>query len=91
MKLVKEIMSEPGATVHPETLLSDAVNLLSQLNISALPVVDSKNSVLGLVNERDLITNDSYVHLKTLFKLLNEFHFNGVFLNVFFTKLWMAG
>jgi CBS domain-containing protein len=75
MRQVKEIMSEPHATVHQDTRLADVVNLLAQTNTGAIPVVDSSNSVLGLINERDLLTNDSYIHLKTLFKLLNEFHF----------------
>jgi arabinose-5-phosphate isomerase len=41
--------------VAPETLLSDAIALLSQLRISELPVVDEDRRPLGMVDITDLI------------------------------------
>ncbi|QDV82507.1 KpsF/GutQ family sugar-phosphate isomerase [Stieleria magnilauensis] len=42
--------------VAPQTLLSDAIALLSQLRISELPVVDSDRKPIGMVDITDLIT-----------------------------------
>lgn len=42
--------------VSPDTLLSDAIALLSQLRISELPVVDSDGKPIGMVDITDLIT-----------------------------------
>lgn len=42
--------------VAPETLLSDAIALLSQLRISELPVVDDDRKPVGIVDITDLIT-----------------------------------
>lgn len=41
--------------ITPETLLSDAIVLLSQLRISELPVVDADRKPLGIIDITDLI------------------------------------
>jgi arabinose-5-phosphate isomerase len=41
--------------IAPETLLSDAIALLSQLRISELPVVDASQKPLGILDITDLI------------------------------------
>ena len=40
--------------VDPETLLSDAISLLSQLRISELPVVDAYRRPLGMLDITDV-------------------------------------
>lgn len=72
---IKDLMTEIVITIRPDTPLAEAVNILTQHNFNGLPVVDEKNVLVGLLTERDLILNDSYLHLKTLLKLMNEFNF----------------
>jgi CBS domain-containing protein len=50
-----EIMSSPVITVAPETGIKTAAGLLVQHAISALPVVDAKGELVGIVSEADLL------------------------------------
>jgi CBS-domain-containing membrane protein len=52
---VAEIMSRPVITVTPETGIKTAAGLLVQHGISALPVVDAKGELVGIVSEADLL------------------------------------
>ncbi len=52
---VREVMTRDVATVHPETPLRDAVELLVDKNYRALPVVDAQNRVVGIVSNDDLV------------------------------------
>jgi len=73
--LVKDVMTPAAITVREDTPLADAVNMLNLYSFNGLPVVDGSGRLVGLLTERDLILNDSYVHLKTLLKLFGEFDF----------------
>jgi CBS domain-containing protein len=42
-------------TVHPETDVADAVKLLVERDISALPVVDQGGNLVGIISEADLL------------------------------------
>ena len=42
-------------TVHPDTDVADAVKLLSEHDVSALPVVDEPGNLIGILSEADLI------------------------------------
>jgi len=52
---VKERMSFPAITIHPEISLHDALNLMHKEHIRRLPVVDNKGKLIGIVSERDLL------------------------------------
>ena len=56
---VAQIMSRPVVTVIPETGIKDAAELLVQYGISALPVVDTKGELVGIVSEADLLPIES--------------------------------
>ncbi|HWC36501.1 MAG TPA: CBS domain-containing protein [Mycobacteriales bacterium] len=49
-----EIMSTPVVTVRPDTKIVDAAQLLVRHKIAALPVVDARHRMVGLVSEADL-------------------------------------
>ncbi len=49
-------MSKPVITVAPEAGIKTAAELLVEHDISALPVVDSKGRLVGIVSEADLIS-----------------------------------
>lgn len=52
---IGEKMTRDPHCVSPDTLLSDAIALLSQLRISELPVVDAQRKPLGMIDITDLI------------------------------------
>jgi CBS-domain-containing membrane protein len=52
---VAEIMSRPAITVKADTGIKEAARLLVELGISALPVVDAYEVLVGIVSEADLL------------------------------------
>ena len=64
--LVREVMTEPAVTVAPDTSLKEAVRLLDQHQITAMPVVDGGGHLVGVVSEadvlRDVVPTDRRVH-----------------------------
>jgi CBS-domain-containing membrane protein len=50
-----DVMVRDVVTVHPETDVADAVKLLMERDISALPVVDAQGALVGIISEADLI------------------------------------
>jgi len=75
MTKVEDLMTEKVISVNPETKLGDAVAILTKNNFNGIPVVDKQNTLVGLLTERDMMSNKSYMHLATLLKLLNEIKF----------------
>ena len=53
--LVKERMSHPVITIHPELPMQDALNLMHKEQIRRLPVVDKHGRLTGIVSESDLL------------------------------------
>ncbi len=52
---VSDLMVRDVVTIHPETTISEVRELLTRLDISAVPVVDGKNRPVGMVTTADLI------------------------------------
>ena len=50
-----DVMSRSVVTVRPETDLAEAVKLLAEHDVSALPVIDAENNLVGILSEADLI------------------------------------
>jgi len=53
-RIVGDVMRPDIPVVSPETALHEAVRLLLAQRLPALPVVDSKGRVVGVLNEHDL-------------------------------------
>lgn len=53
--LVHEVMSSPAVTVHQDATLKDAVALLERHDVSAMPVVDDRGRLVGVVSEADVV------------------------------------
>lgn len=51
----KDVMTSPVVTVGPETTVQEIAKLLIERRISALPVVDQGERVIGIVSEGDLM------------------------------------
>lgn len=52
---VDEFLTSPAITVTPQTTILDAGLLLLDRNVTALPVVDERGSVVGIVSRADLL------------------------------------
>jgi len=50
-----DVMVRDVVTVHPDTDVAKAVKLLSEHDVSALPVVDDRGHLVGVISEADLI------------------------------------
>jgi CBS-domain-containing membrane protein len=53
--LARDIMTSPVITIRPQARVHEAARLLSDHNISGVPVVDDSGAMVGLVTEADLI------------------------------------
>lgn len=53
--LAKDVMTTKVITVSPDALVSEIAGLLLRNRISAVPVVDTENRILGIVSEGDLM------------------------------------
>jgi len=51
---VKDVMAKPPAYCSPQTNLAAAVEILWRQNCGILPIVDSKEKVVGVVTDRDI-------------------------------------
>lgn len=52
---VKDIMITDVKSVRPDTLVSHALTLLSEYEMSGLPVIDTDNKLVGMFTEKDII------------------------------------
>jgi arabinose-5-phosphate isomerase len=52
---VAEVMTSGGHTAHPQQLAAEALTLMEEHKISALPVVDGDNRLVGAFNMHDLL------------------------------------
>src|SRR4051812_16290534 len=51
--LIRDVMSRGVATVHPDTSLRDAADLMKELDVGVLPVCDG-DQLHGMVTDRDI-------------------------------------
>ena len=55
MPIARELMERVRSTLSPETSLLEAIALLAEGHMSAVPVVDENQSLLGLLTEKDCL------------------------------------
>lgn len=53
---ITEVMTKNPLTVKPDMLAVDAAKILQEKNIDNIPVVDKNNKPLGILDERDLLS-----------------------------------
>jgi CBS-domain-containing membrane protein len=53
--LIRELMTAPAVTVMGDTTIGEALRLLDDHKITAIPVVDRHGDLVGVVSEADLI------------------------------------
>ena len=65
-----EIMSKKVITVKRDTTIEDIAHILTDNNISGVPVVDDENRVVGMVTEKDLLYKDIEPHFPPVIEIL---------------------
>lgn len=69
---VSSFMTKNIVTVRPETPLAELSKIMNEHHFNGLPVVDSRNVLVGIVTEYDLIGGTSGIHLPTLQAVLSQ-------------------
>ncbi|HSI92057.1 MAG TPA: CBS domain-containing protein, partial [Jiangellaceae bacterium] len=56
--LAHEIMTSPVVTVEPDLPLKDAIRMLDKHDITAMPVLDDRERLVGIISEADLLRSE---------------------------------
>ena len=54
-EVVKDVMTTDVATVMHNATLSDAINLMTERNVSRLPVIGEKGELVGIITRKDIV------------------------------------
>jgi arabinose-5-phosphate isomerase len=52
---MRDVMTRNGRTIQPDQLAAEALNIMDELKINALPVVDKSGTLVGAINMHDLL------------------------------------
>lgn len=66
----KEIMSTNVITIGKETTIEEIAHILTDKNISGVPVVDEDNKIIGMVTQKDLLYKDVEPHFPPVVEIL---------------------
>ncbi len=73
MLRAKDIMTRDVITVTPSITIEEFARILMRNQISGAPVVDDNGSLIGIVTENDLITQNKRLHIPTILRLFDAF------------------
>jgi len=68
---VREIMATDVVTVRRDTSVNDIARLMSERDISGVPVVDDAHHVVGIVTELDMIVRNTRLEMPTFIQILD--------------------
>jgi CBS domain-containing protein len=71
----KDLMTTGVVSVSPATSVSEVADILHTRGFSGLPVVNEDNTVLGVITERELFSQDAKLYLPAYVKILQDTHF----------------
>jgi CBS domain-containing protein len=71
--LVRTVMTTDVLTFRPADSVDAAAKALSDRRIGGAPVVDENNRVVGLLEDDDLIVQDSKLHFPTVISVLGAY------------------
>lgn len=66
----KEIMSTDVLTVKRDATIEEIARVLTDNNISGVPVVNDNNQIIGIVTEKDLLYKDVEPHFPPVVEIL---------------------
>ncbi len=73
MLKARDIMTEGVITVNPSMTIEEFARILMKNQISGAPVVDEDGSLIGIITENDLITQNKRLHIPTILRLFDAF------------------
>jgi CBS domain-containing protein len=68
---VREIMATDVVTVRRDTSVNDIARLMSERDISGVPVVDDAHHVVGIVTELDMIVRNTRLEMPAFIQILD--------------------
>ena len=68
---VSEIMTTAPITVSRDTPVNEVARLISERQVSGVPVVEADGTLVGMVTEEDLIVRNANLHLPTVLTFLD--------------------
>ncbi len=71
MLKAKDIMRTGAPTVPPEMTVEALGRLFIEQNITGLPVLDENGTLIGMVTENDLISQNKQLHIPTVLRLFD--------------------
>jgi CBS domain-containing protein len=69
---VRDIMRTEVVTVTPDTTVRDLADILAKHQVSGVPVVDSDDTVVGMVSQADVILQDADLHFPYYINFLDS-------------------
>ncbi|MGW8313816.1 MAG: CBS domain-containing protein [Desulfuromonadales bacterium] len=64
-------MSKKIYSVHQDTEIADLAKMFVENNVNAMPVVDDKGALVGIVSQTDLVEQDKPLHIPTVISLFD--------------------
>ncbi len=71
--LVRQVMTTDVLTFRPTDTVDAAARTLSERKLGGAPVVDEDGRVLGLLEDEDLIVQDSRLHVPTVISIFGAY------------------
>ncbi len=71
MLTAKDIMTTQVHSVTGDTTISELARLFVETRVSAMPVVDGKGNLEGIVTETDMVEQDKPLHIPTVVTLFD--------------------
>ena len=72
MQKAQDIMTKNVITATTATSVTELAQLLASHNIGGVPVLDSSDTLLGVVTESDLIDQKKKIHIPTVVTILDS-------------------
>jgi CBS domain-containing protein len=72
-KLVRQVMTTDVLTFRPTDTVDAAARALSERRLGGAPVVDGDGRVVGLLEDDDLIVQDTNLHVPTVISLFGAY------------------
>ncbi len=73
MLKAKDIMTRDIISVHPETEITKAAEIMLERHINGLPVVDKAGALKGIICQSDLVVQQKKIPLPSFFITLDSF------------------
>ena len=70
MITAKDLMTKEVITVKPDTPVKELVKMMSENDIEAIPVLNDKEELVGIITDGDLVMRASKFHMPLFYQIL---------------------